>query len=497
MNKKIKIFIILIFTFCVFFNNPTKVKAYTHPTMSTEQAQAIIDYYIETKNWVEINGYSSTETDVINLLNNFNAADVATNFNSKFLAYETDFSFDDVFTLCSVGSNGVSIVYYVVRKDYEHRTFSYLELYKPDSSIFQLRKYNSGSCAYLSTFVRRDDLQKFYIFYNYSTYQAGTTFGGNNYKNDDFIFNNNNVSNVKGILTINDYIYPYINETECFLETDIIYFDDNGGIVIPSQPDINSGDNEEENNSGDIGEGNNQGNNSPSGTYYNYDFNEYFMKPYINIETINGLTQYTTDSATIPFSIYSQSGDEYFPFNSLKIDLIVFQINRNSGDNGLYSTITNSYKRYNGNFADTTGYINSSVNGNIIKYDFDLKTKFGEDFLNQYMNDYDGVDYGFELILYDYWGDVLSRSKSFYFYDSNKLNSTLVPNNYYDDLINNTTGYNNIDLSNTDFSFNGLIDTFKNFMSVILGFLTFLPSWLIALITLGITSAIAIRILGR
>lgn len=115
--------------------------------------------------------------------------------------------------------------------------------------------------------------------------------------------------------------------------------------------------------------------------YYNYDFGQYFMKPYIRIENVQGLVQ---ETSTIPFSIYSQSGDEYYPFNMLKMDLRVYKITESS--TGKYSTLVDTYKRYNGDYVDTTNYLEVNEQGVMLKYKYNLTDKFDSNFINQYVN---------------------------------------------------------------------------------------------------------------
>lgn len=238
--------------------------------------------------------------------------------------------------------------------------------------------------------------------------------------------------------------------------------------------------------SGDTG---NNGGSSSGDTYYNYDFNEYFQKPWITIDNVQGLVQ---SSATIPFKVMSQSGDEYFPFNSLKLDLRVFKVFTN--ENGIKTlSLADTYKRYNGDYVDTSSYTSVSQNGKINVYNYDLRSKFDSSFIDTYVNTSgDSFDYAFQLVLYDFWEDELSNTKLFYFNQNNNLNSGTIPDNYYDNNWNS-----GIDSNLQNMNFNSILNTAKNFLSSIFSVFEIFPDWLIYLLSLGISVGITLRVLGR
>lgn len=58
-------------------------------------------------------------------------------------------------------------------------------------------------------------------------------------------------------------------------------------------------------------------------------------------------------------------------------------------------------------------------------------------------------------------------------------------------------GYSDIDLTSINTNFSSLIEMFKSFLSVAMGFFAILPAWMISFISLGFTVAIALRVFGR
>lgn len=232
----------------------------------------------------------------------------------------------------------------------------------------------------------------------------------------------------------------------------------------------------------------NSGGNTSGDTYYNYDFGEYFQKPWIAIDNVQGLVQNT---ATIPFKVMSQSGDEYYPFDKLKLDLRVYKVFTDENGNKTQS-LFDTYKRYNGDYVDTAGYGSVSQNGKINVYNYDLRNKFDSNFIDTYLNTSgDNFDYAFQLILYSFWEDELSSTKLFYFNENNNLNFGTIPDDYYNDW--NSGGNFNFENMN----FDSILNTAKNFLSSIFSVFEIFPDWLIYLLAFGVAVGIFLRILGR
>ena len=233
----------------------------------------------------------------------------------------------------------------------------------------------------------------------------------------------------------------------------------------------------------------NSGGSGSGDTYYNYDFGEYFQKPWISIDNVQGLVQNT---ATIPFKVMSQSGDEYYPFDKLKLDLRVYKVF--TDENGKKTqSLFDTYKRYNGDYVDTNGYSSVSQNGKINVYSYDLRSKFDSNFIDTYLNTSgDNFDYAFQLILYSFWEDELSSTKLFFFNENNNLNSGTIPDDYYD---NNWNGGGDFNFENM--SFDSILNTAKNFLNSILSFFSVFPDWFNYLLAFGISIAVILRILGR
>lgn len=103
MTRNLKLFTIFCF-FLLFCLGYTKtVKAYTHPTMSQEQAQAIIDKLIDMNNYPAqgyIQANSGDNNIVSNILQNWSASELASKFNTQAGNISVDFTWDDISILC-------------------------------------------------------------------------------------------------------------------------------------------------------------------------------------------------------------------------------------------------------------------------------------------------------------------------------------------------------------------------------------------------------------
>lgn len=306
MIKKLKLFIILFLFFTCSLVLQNNVYANIHPTMSSTQAQLILDTY-KNKDIIYHSPYypSMTQAEIISTINQMNASIFASKFNEYASYLNYNFTWDDVSIVCFYGlpingARGVSIAFIIAPNQSSNVQVTYTPVYPNDPTYIKTK--NSYNVITISYFTDYNDWGVTDISQEVALYPAFEP-----------VTENGDITNFNFFIGINEDRKVKYNNTDFTIVNDIFYFTDSGGIVTP-----------------EIDIGNNQ---SEYGCYYDHTggTTEINVKNLSNMNFLNDFF-YIGDELTYNYDYYYYSGDTKF---SVK-NYINFYTYRNSGDNGTF-----------------------------------------------------------------------------------------------------------------------------------------------------------------
>lgn len=293
----------LVGLFIMFLGNTNNVFAYNQPTMSTQQAQLILDT-LKNKdfNYKNAYGIQLTEQEKMTYLNSMQPNEFATQFNNKRQYIDYDFTWNDVTIfynngLTSNAGRGLTIDFIIAPNNYNNLILknNYTNRYEIDI----LNNYKAIDIGYGQ--------------YGWNTMLTITTMSL--YPKFELEISNGNINNLNCFISINNDRHIKFNSTDYTISTDILYFTDSGGIVTP---EITPEDTES-----DYG-------------YYFYDSQLVGAIPVnkLSLQEFYSLDEwwYIGDELNYTYNYYYYSGDEKISINNL----ITLNTSRNSGDTGSF-----------------------------------------------------------------------------------------------------------------------------------------------------------------
>lgn len=238
-NAILFLILITITTLSLFIFSPT-VKAYTYPTMSTEQAQATINYYKNSANNQYYNDNSNSNVQYI--INNINAVNIANKFNEKMIQFSQnlsgDIGWENIAVLFFQNGNYVDFVFFIYDSSALNAGTFALSSFGNKTLFGWRQKYKNESKARTIQYAMKIEIDNSANIITTSNFQLYNSLQPGGYELKPMI---NNLCNKSGELFLNPllafsdnslmYIDISANDTTGFYEyKNYLEFNSNGGI---------------------------------------------------------------------------------------------------------------------------------------------------------------------------------------------------------------------------------------------------------------------------
>lgn len=223
--RKFIIYTLLVYSFILYQGLQNKVYANTHPTMSTNQAQMIIDIVKNKSSYNELGPYATNMSvnEIHTMLENITPTILANDFNTKASNLTYDFEWEDVTIMYGYGINGNASkgfsFYYVIAPN-TYTNFQFSNVYSNQKAYF----YVATPYKYITTQIFMSDYSIISSqnngndIYRYPKFSSVSTSNGEITNLTNLFINVQNDRHIK-YQNYGDYTLPY----------DIVYFTNSGG----------------------------------------------------------------------------------------------------------------------------------------------------------------------------------------------------------------------------------------------------------------------------
>lgn len=224
MIKKLKFFIILFLFFTCSLVLQNNVFAYTHPTMSNEQFNAIKEYYTNNTDYLPVQAGIASNDTYKERIDNFVTSQCVTLFNQKIALYNQDITWDNITVVyCMTGSSTNPASYFaflVSKKTSNNSNLNFIRI-EPEN-------------RYDDTLYRCDYYVEIMLNSNniLSAYTATNDYITEKPKKIPTISGDNiTITNMEYFLNINTTTKAIYNNTIYDLSDNYITFDENGNVL--------------------------------------------------------------------------------------------------------------------------------------------------------------------------------------------------------------------------------------------------------------------------